>query len=163
MIKISEEIQKIIYKFKYNEMAIKRKLAISKIFDLSYQFSRHICKIIIWGKLNNEWLKDWSDEIFNYLEQVSSIEIKDGKLKDKDYLDNFFLAYLGSKEELAKMLNKVYKFHIAKDDYPKVQFSNDEQLIYNKYTLLVNYLLNNLKDLEYNDALKHLESLVNEN
>lgn len=144
-----------------DEMAYERKQAIRIMDGLVYTYSQHICKVIAWRD-NEEWSKVWIDEIYNYINQIGSITLKGGnRLKEKDYLDNFFNAYLEMETEFASFYKKTIQFYIKKEEYPTPTNINII-LAYANYRIFVDKIMKLIisDDISYSDVINLCEKYL---
>jgi hypothetical protein len=138
-----------------NEMSDSRSDAIFSLKALSKPYTKHICKILLWGKQNQEWTQDWSTEVYNYIKQVHDITLKGGKkLKQRDYFQYFFYKNLEAKWELEERLNQVSDEFIQRDGHPNPNYVNLEKA-YDNYKLFVDkiYSLMSNKSLNYLEVI----------
>lgn len=147
-----------------NEMGMNRNAATQYLVSQSVPFATHICKIMLWGSQSEEWLKDWSDEVFNYCTNVAGTDLPKGKrLKEKDYLEFFFLAPLGSFNELQRKLRNIEKTFIQKENYPKSELVITDYL-YRIYLKFVDSIIDDVVDdnIDYRDFIEKCRVLVGE-
>lgn len=124
--------------FNLVEMADKRKEAISYLQSQARTYTTHVCKIMLWGNQNPEWLKDWSDEVYNYLTNVAGVVLKNNsRLKEKFYLTEFFFKYLEKSWELETRLRTTKHNFRQKENYPEPNYLIDHSLLYKKYEKFV--------------------------
>jgi hypothetical protein len=131
------------------EFAMERNRAEMKLSGLDHTFSKHVCKLFLWGNQNENWKKDWSEEIWNYLDQIKDITLKPSNKtpKPKFYQDGFFFTYLGSVDELDNMLVNTARNLIECHDYPPASFVNSKQA-YKSYLLFVDEII---KRIQYHE------------
>ena len=74
-----------------NEMAYSRSWVIDRLKSLSTPVINHIMKCVVYKNTTNN-LNHWINEIADYFDEVNStiVKTKNGKLKEKDYLENLF-------------------------------------------------------------------------
>jgi hypothetical protein len=123
------------------EFASERKYAIQELRNLSRPFAEHVCKLFLWGSQNEDWKKDWSEEIWNYISQASSILLKGSKrLKASDYKENFFACRIEAEWEMEKRLEST-AFHFQDGEgYPAPNTVNAEDA-YKQYKEFVNQIM----------------------
>jgi hypothetical protein len=125
------------------EFAMERNRAEMKLSGLDYPFSEHVCKLFLWGSQNEDWKKDWSEEIWNYLKQIKDIRLKPSN-KSKFYQDGFFFTYLGSANELNDMLANTARDLVRCHNYPPASFVDSKQA-YKSYLLFVDVVLERIQ------------------
>jgi hypothetical protein len=93
------------------EFADSKERAFQVIRGLAHPFSIHVCKLFLWGNQNEDWKKDWSEEIWNYLSQIKDIRLKPSNKtpKPKMYLEGLFDPFLETAEQMDYMLQTVAK------------------------------------------------------
>jgi hypothetical protein len=127
---------------KLNEHAKDRRHAEIRLDGLSYAFSEHVCKLFLWGNQNEDWKKDWSEEIWNYLKQVKELRLKpNNKMpKPKFFEEFFFFSDLGSIEEMDSLLTTAAHNLSRNHEYPNASFVNPKDA-YVRYLDFVQYIL----------------------
>lgn len=147
------------------EFADNREQAIKTVRGLSFTFSEHICKIFLWGSQNENWLKDWSDEIWDYLHQISEIKFKSSKKRPKAefFQEYFFFPYLETADEMNEMLMSVERACQDKDNYPKATIVY-AHIAHEKYLKFVVELSTQLQNgtVRYKNVLELCKDLVGE-
>lgn len=123
------------------EMSDNRAEAIDYLKSQSRPYTQHICKILLWGSQNEQWLKDWSDEVYNYITNVNDVILKGNKrLKLRDYEVNFIYKNISSDWELERRLEQTKSYFIQKDNYPEPEYVNS-YVAFNKYNKFANEIL----------------------
>lgn len=138
-----------------DEMSDTRKDAIEYLKSQARPYTEHVCKLMLWGD-NEEWVKDWSDEIWNYISSVDGVILRGNKrLKKKDYLDNFFFKYLEADWELAHRLKRVGNTFVQRDGYPESKTIINTTRAYDVYRDFVNIITHKMEndDLTYSDVI----------
>lgn len=161
--KIKSHFHEILFKNNLFEMARSREKAIRELNHLAVPYITHVCKIMLWGNQSEQWLKDWSDEIFNYLEQITSITLKNNKrLKEKDYLNEFFYICCEADWELQNKLKSNINAYTKKDKYPEPSFVVNPKELFSKYLKFIESVIPQVVsgDLEYDQIILSCRILI---
>lgn len=125
------------------EFADSRADAIQDLRGLSKPYTDHVCKLFLWGDQNQDWRKDWTEEIYNYLTEIADIELKGNKrFRKEDYMKFFFFKYMED-WEFPKKLNSVNRRFCDKNKYPKANYVNTEKA-YEQYKKFVESIIDNV-------------------
>ena len=101
--------------------------------------------MFLWSDQNKEWQKDWADEIYNYIRQISGIVLKGNKrLKRKDYEQFFFFHCLEAEWEFSFRIDSASKHFQDFENYPTPS-QIDVESSYNRYKEFVNLVLQDVE------------------
>ena len=161
--RIADKFHEILLEFALNEMGRSRSAATQYLVSQSVPFATHVCKIMLWGNQSEQWLKDWSDEMFTYCKNVAETSLLKGKrLKREDYINHFFNGPIGDSKELKSKLVNNKKLFIQRDKYPEPNYLINANILYEKYVEFVKAVLDMVADnnMDYHQFLKACELLI---